>query len=78
MDTLWVYWKDQCLYCMNREKCEYKNTVIDYIQRLREFEKNYFTICCGQNIYGTTDFWCDYYIVDEEEYLKRQPADCCG
>lgn len=58
----WVYFKEQCKYCLNREKCDYTKKVKKYIENLDALDSS--------GIYGTTTFWCDYYILDENEYLK--------
>lgn len=64
----WVYWPEQCKYCINRKKCEYKEFALDYIYSLQEVESS--------NIYGSLYWWCDYYIIDIEKYNKENPGEC--
>ena len=52
----WVYFKEQCDYCLNRHNCEYTKKVKKYIENLDALD--------SKGIYGTTSFWCDYYILD--------------
>ena len=66
----WVYYKEQCQYCKNRVNCEYKEKVKKYIKDLENID--------SKGIYGTTSFWCDYYVIDEEEYWKHNTGECCG
>ena len=58
----WVYYKEQCKYCLNRGKCGYTEKVQAYIEKIEALDSS--------GIYGTTAFWCDYYNLDEDEYLK--------
>ena len=59
----WVYFKEQCDYCLNRHNCEYTKKVKKYIENLDALDSS--------GIYGTTTFLCDYYILDEQEYNKN-------
>lgn len=69
VDKLWVYYKEQCKYCSNRKGCKYKEKVKKYIDQIESID--------NKGIYGTTSFWCDYYILDKEKYWKENPGDCC-
>ena len=65
----WVYWPEQCKYCLNRHNCEYEIRVKEYIQLLRNVSH--------KGCYGSLSWWCDYYIIDEEKYLAENPGECC-
>lgn len=68
---MWIYWKEQCKYCKNRENCEYKKKVSKYIEALASLEN------LADGVYGTTKFTCDYNVIDEEEYRKNHVGECC-
>lgn len=65
----WVYYKEQCKYCLNREECQYKEKVKKYLEALDALD--------DKGIYGNTSFWCDYYMLDVREYWKYNQGDCC-
>ena len=52
----WVYYKEQCEYCLNRERCGYTEKVQAYIEKIEALDSS--------GIYGTTACWCDYYNLD--------------
>lgn len=58
----WIYWPEQCVYCINRKDCNYKEKVNNYISKIVNIE--------DKGIYGSLSWWCDYYLIDEEEYNK--------
>lgn len=66
----WVYYKEQCKYCLNRERCDYTEKVQAYIEKIEALDSN--------GIYGTTAFWCDYYNLDEDEYWKNNIGECAS
>lgn len=64
----WIYWKEQCDFCLNRENCEYKEKVKQYMQKIDSLD--------SKGIYGTTSFWCDYYNLDEDAYWENPIGEC--
>lgn len=69
---MWIYWKEECRYCVNQSNCEYKRQMINFKTALAYMEKSV------KGIYGTLKFNCDYFVVDEEEYRKDHVGDCEG
>lgn len=67
---MWVYWKKRCLYCKNKNNCEYKERVTELIDKLTETEKSI------PKVYGTLDWKCDYYVLDVNLYLNENPGEC--
>lgn len=67
---MWIYWKEQCEYCKNKGKCGYEEKVKKYIEDLSSVE--------DKGIYGTLNFKCDYNIIDEDLYYKKNPNECQG
>lgn len=68
MQRYWVYYKEQCNYCSNRDICDYKEKVNQYIKELENLD--------SRGIYGTTSFWCDYYNLDGDVYWKNHIGEC--
>lgn len=69
-EDMWIYWKEQCEYCKNKEGCEYKNRVQDLIERFSKVESS------SPGVYGSLSWKCDYFIVDKEEYYKKNEGEC--
>lgn len=67
---MWVYWKERCLFCKNREDCEYKDRAQELIEKLTQAEKSV------PKVYGTVDWKCDYYILDTDVYYARNKGEC--
>ena len=65
----WIYWPEQCKYCLNRHDCEYETKVKEYIQLLQDVP--------DKGCYGSLAWWCDYFITDEKKYLAENPGECC-
>lgn len=68
---MWIYWKEECRYCINQNGCEYKRQMINFKTALAYMEKSV------KGIYGTLKFNCDYFVVDEDEYKKENIGDSC-
>lgn len=68
----WIYDKEQCNYCLNRQNCSYIKDVNKYISAICAIEK------IAKNVYGTTEFKCDYFIFDIEKYHKENEGTCEG
>ena len=66
----WIWWPEQCLYCQNRFNCSYKNAVEGYTSALRDIDDH--------GTYGSLSWWCDYYLFDEDKYLKDKIGECCS
>ena len=67
---MWVYYKEQCKDCKNQENCEYTQKVQELINHLDVVEKQY------KGVYGTLNWFCDYYILDKDIYLKNHIGEC--
>ena len=62
MNNMWIYWREECSYCINRKNCQYKDKMIEFKNKLHNLEKE------TKGIYGSLKFNCDYFMVDEEKY----------
>ena len=65
---MWIYWKEQCHYCLNRNNCEYKPRMGEYIAALDAIDDH--------GVYGSLKFNCDYFCVDEEKYWAENRGEC--
>ena len=65
----WIYWPEQCDYCINRNDCQYKDKVKEYIHQL--------TLVNDRGIYGTLNWKCDYFLLDIAEYEKNNFWEIC-
>lgn len=54
----YVYWREQCKSCTNRQHCLHREQTEDLIRKLSELERNHI------GAYGTLKFTCDYFVVD--------------
>lgn len=67
---MWIYWKEQCIYCKNRIKCEHIKRVQRYIKEIDAVS--------DRGVYGTLKWECDYFNFDEEEYIKKNYQEING
>lgn len=72
---VWIYWPEQCKLCKgyffnsenkpcNRERTE------EFINNLRQLEHH------TKEVWGSLEFKCDYFNLDEEKYKNSSQADC--
>jgi hypothetical protein len=73
IENRFVYWKEQCEYCINKNNCESIPAMTDYIHRLERIKP------IGP-LWGNLEFKCSYFILDKEEYDMQNPVGwhCCG
>lgn len=64
----WVYWKEQCEYCMNRNTCPYTENQ-ESIKSLKQWEKE-------NKFWGSLKLICDYYVLDKDKYYLDNPPEC--
>ena len=61
---MWIYWVEQCKYCKNQNDCSYETKTNFFINQLKQLEQN------TKGVYGTLNFKCDYFLMDDEKYMK--------
>ena len=59
-----IYYKDQCDYCKNNQNCEYIDKAKDFINKIEYLDKI-------SGVYGTTSWFCDYYVFDADKYIEE-------
>lgn len=64
----WIYWKEQCEYCMNRNTCPYPENQ-ESIEALKQWEKE-------NEFWGSLKLICDYYVFDKDKYYLDNPPEC--
>ena len=64
----WVYWKEQCEYCMNRNACPYPENQ-EAMEVLKQWEKE-------NKFWGSLKLICDYYVIDKDKYYLDNPPEC--
>ena len=64
----WVYWKEQCEYCMNRNACPYPENQ-ESMEALKQWEKE-------NKFWGSLKLICDYYVLDKDKYYLDNPPEC--
>ena len=66
----WIYWKEQCKYCVNNNPCNYPENK-EAMESLIKWEKE-------NRFYGGLKLMCDYFYLDEDKYYEDHPPVCCG
>ena len=64
----WIYWKEQCNYCVNATPVCQKN-LKNYIEKLDSIKPE-------NPVYGTLEFKCDYLIFDKDKYYRQNTGEC--
>lgn len=71
----WIYWPEQCELCKgytflaDGKPCKKEKTKA-FIKELLDLEHKY------KGVYGTLQFKCDYFCVDEEKWEKSKYNEC--
>lgn len=72
MAKVYVYFKEQCDYCTNKGKCDYEKKTRRFVETISGVES------VANGVFGTLDFKCDYFYLDQVAYDKENPAETCG
>lgn len=68
---LWIYRNDQCKYCKHRiEGCDSWHGMQQLKMAIDKLEKEI-------KFYGSIDFKCDYFWLDETAYMRDREFDVC-
>lgn len=65
-----VYWKEECEYCLNRKKCDFRDTTKDFRGAISNLANN------TKDVKGKISFSCAYFNIDEEEYSVKTEDTC--
>lgn len=69
MNKPYIYYKEQCDYCVSKDKCMYEKRTRKLCETIGCVE----SLACG--VYGTLSFCCDYFVLDQLAYDIRHPAE---
>ena len=72
MSTKYIYYKEQCNYCINKGKCDYEKATKTFVDTIGCVEK------LAKGVYGSLSFKCDYFDLDHLAYDKDNPPETCG
>ena len=72
MKKVYVYYKEQCNYCTNKGKCDYEKKTRRFVETISGVES------LANGVYGSLDFKCDYFDLDEVAYSKANQSENCG
>jgi hypothetical protein len=72
MKKVYVYYKEQCNFCTNTGKCDYEKKTKAFVKTISGLES------LANGVYGSLDFKCDYFDLDEVAYSKANPPETCG
>lgn len=72
MNKVYVYYKHQCNYCTNRDKCDYEKKTRKFVETISGVES------LANGVYGFLDFKCDYFNLDEVTYYKDHQPETFG
>ena len=72
MSKPYIYYKEQCNYCINKGKCDYEKRTRKFIETLGCIE------CFASGVYGCLSFKCDYFYLDQLAYDRANPPETCG
>ena len=72
MRTPWIWYKEQCDFCLQRGKCEYEKKTRTFVNTVNGLEH------LANGVYGSISFKCDYFNLDWLVYNKENPPECSG
>ena len=72
MSKPYIYYKEQCKYCLKNGKCNYQKKTQAFLDAINCIEY------LASGVYGSLNFRCDYFNLDESAYRKDNPPESCG
>lgn len=72
MNKPYIYYKEQCDYCLNKGKCDYEKRTRTFLETIGGVEH------LTSGVYGSLSFKCDYFDLDQLAYNKANPPECSG
>lgn len=71
MNKVYIYYKKQCDYCTNKGKCDYEFKTRTFVETIGG------VVSLANGVYGSLDFKCDYFDLDEVAYYKDNMPESC-
>lgn len=72
MSKPYIYYKEQCKYCLKNGKCDYQKKTQTFLDAINGIEH------LANGVYGSLSFKCDYFDLDQLAYNKDNPPESCG
>ena len=72
MSKPYIYYKEQCKYCLKNGKCDYQKKTQTFLDAINGIEH------LANGVYGSLSFKCDYFDLDKLAYNKDNPPESCG
>ena len=72
MSKPYIYYKEQCKYCLKNGKCDYQKKTQTFLDAINGIEH------LANGVYGSLSFKCDYFDLDHLAYNKDNPPESCG
>lgn len=72
MSKPYIYYKEQCNYCLKNGKCDYQKKTQTFLDAINGIEH------LANGVYGSLSFKCDYFDLDQLAYNKDNPPESCG
>ena len=72
MSKPYIYYKEQCKYCLKNGKCDYQKKTQTFLDAINGIEH------LANGVYGSLSFECDYFDLDQLAYNKDNPPETCG
>lgn len=72
MSNPYIYYKEQCDYCVTKDKCSYEKRTRTFVETIGGLES------LSTGIYGSLSFKCDYFVLDQLAYDRDNPPECEG
>ena len=72
MSNPYIYYKQQCDYCLRKGKCDYEKKTRAFVNTISGVED------LSNGVYGSLSFKCDYFDLDQLAYNKDNPPETCG
>lgn len=68
----YIYYKQQCDYCLRKGKCDYEKKTRIFVNTIGGVE------ALSSGVYGSLSFKCAYFDLDQLAYDKDNPPETCG
>lgn len=72
MSNPYIYYKQQCDYCLRKGKCDHEKKTRTFVNTISGVE------ALSSGVYGSLSFKCDYFDLDQLAYNKDNPPESCG
>lgn len=72
MNKPYIYYKEQCDYCINKGTCNHEKRTRTFVETIGGIEY------LANGVHGSLSFKCDYFDLDQHAYNIRHQAESEG